>query len=412
MCTSRTCEQSVLVGFEVRDVLAEAVYRFRPVVHLRTGGVTAIQVLAGAATDGEHPRPQTAIPERAVRMDVGFAAEALRRAHRHGVLQPLHLTLWAETLCVEQDPLAPLLDTIAELGREPRQVVIRPLVLPGRPAPADLDAGLRRLRVAGLRLGLDAAGTHPLMAVIDARPEVLHLAAQHAGGLPDSSRARSALAGASTLAAQSGATLVADGCERPEQAAALRAQGVYQVQGRLLGPTRDVPRTQPIPAAVLERRIAGPLPEQTRRATGGTAGVVADLAHPASTLPLDATGETARAVFAQQSGLTGLVLVDEGRHPLLALNRDRFMLAITGPFGHALHARRPAAGLAERPRTLHLQASLTEAVDLVADSPAAHIHDDIVLTDHDGRCQGVLRVQDLVRDLAQRQDRPPALAHC
>jgi hypothetical protein len=124
-------------------------------------------------------------------------------------------------------------------------------------------------------------------------------------------------------------------------------------------------------------------------------------------LPLNATGETARALFAHQPELTGLVLVDDEGHPLLLLDRDRFMLAISAAFGHALYARRPAAGLADRPRTLDLQTSVIDAVDRVAATSPQHIYDDIVLIDHQGRCQGVLRVRDLVRDLAHRQDRPP-----
>lgn len=70
-------------------------------------------------------------------------------------------------------------------------------------------------------------------------------------------------------------------------------------------------------------------------------------------------------------------------------------------------------GLADRPRTLGLDASLTEAIDMVADTLARRMNDDIVV-DEQRRCQGVLRVGDLVRDLAQRQskqpNRPPAPA--
>jgi hypothetical protein len=134
--------------------------------------------------------------------------------------------------------------------------------------------------------------------------------------------------------------------------------------------------------------------------------LVADLTHPAATMPCDTTGETARAVFADRPELTGLVLVDEYQRPMLSLNRDRFMVAITGPFGHSLHARRSASGLGDPPRTLGLGASLTDAIEMVADTPSQRMYDDIVVVDHHGRCQGVLRIGDLVRDLAQRQSAP------
>lgn len=83
------------------------------------------------------------------------------------------------------------------------------------------------------------------------------------------------------MAAQSGATLIADGCDTAEQAATLRDHGVYQVQGHLLGRAHRCP----VPAAVLERRTT-PATESaiTETAPGsGTVspGVAADLVHPA-----------------------------------------------------------------------------------------------------------------------------------
>lgn len=394
---------------QIRDVVGDVPYRFRPVVHLRTGGVMALEVhTRAAADDADHVRPVTGLAGRSVRLDVGFTAEAARRAHKHGMLLPLHLSLWADTVCAEHDPLPPLRDTVADLGCDPSQVVIRLVVAPDQAPPGNLEDGLTRLRAAGFGLGLDAAGTYPMITLIDVRPEVLLLAARHTAGLPSAPRARAALASAITLAEQTGATLIADGCDTAEHATALRAQGVYQVQGQLLGPSQQRPRTQPIPAVVLDRRTSPASTDPTSVDIDPRRPVVAaDLAHPAAALPLDTIGDTARTLFAHRPELTGLVLVDEEHHPLLSLNRDRFMLAITGPFGHSLHAKRPAAGLADPPRTLHLQTSLAEAIDMVADTPTEHIYDDIIVTDHQGRCQGVLRIRDLVRDLAQRQDRPP-----
>ncbi|HEY2725364.1 MAG TPA: CBS domain-containing protein, partial [Pseudonocardiaceae bacterium] len=135
--------------------------------------------------------------------------------------------------------------------------------------------------------------------------------------------------------------------------------------------------------------------------------VVADLAHPAAMIPHDTTGEAARELFADRPELTGLVLVDDHQRPVLSLNRDRFMLAITGPFGHSLYARRRAADLGDLPRTLGMGASLAEAIDMVADTNAQRMYDDIVVVDGPGRCHGVLRIGDLVRDMAQRQSAPP-----
>lgn len=407
------------VVLQIRDVVEDIRHRFRSVVHLRTGRVMALEVRAcPAAGELDHLRPVTGIAERLVRLDVRFAAEAARRGAEYERLLPLHLTLWADTVCAEYNPLVPLLDTLSDIGRDPGQVVIRLVVPPGEATPANLPVGLARLRAAGFGLGLDAVGTFPMATLIDVAPEVLLLGTRHTTGLPATPPALAALAGSAALATQTGATLVADGCDTTEQAIALRAHGVSLVQGDLLGPTRRRPHTQPVPAALLDQLIPptavppgtrnGHHAQPVRTAPAPTRpAVVADLAHPAAMIPHDTTGEAARELFADRPELTGLVLVDDHQRPVLSLNRDRFMLAITGPFGHSLYARRRAADLGDLPRTLGMGASLAEAIDMVADTNAQRMYDDIVVVDGPGRCHGVLRIGDLVRDMAQRQSAPP-----
>ncbi|HEY2723293.1 MAG TPA: EAL domain-containing protein [Pseudonocardiaceae bacterium] len=405
---------------QIRDLVGEARYRFRPVVHLRTGRAMALEVRAcPAGGELDHLRSVTGIAERLVHMDVTFAAQAARRAADYESVLPLHLFLWAATACAPRDPLGPLLDAVADIGRTPGQVVVRLVVPDGEPAPADLGTGLARLRAAGFGVGLDAAGTYPMETLIEARPEVLLLAAKHTAGLPATPDARAALAGCAELAGRTGSTLIADGCDTAEQAEALRSRGAYLVQGELLGPAHRRPLTQPIPAVILDRLTTpegtGPGAPSTRPAPAAAAAAEAtgrimavELAHPAATMLSDTTAEAACALFADRPELTGAVVVDGKHRPLACLNRDRFMLAITGPFGYALHARRPAVELGEPPRTLGPKASLAEAIELVAETPVQRMSDDIVLLDYIGRCQGVLRIGDLVRDLAHRQATFPA----
>lgn len=405
---------------QVRDALGGLRFAFRPVVHLRTGGVVALEARAHpAAGELDDLRSLTGLAERLIQFDVKFAAEAARRATEHERLLPLHLALWTDTVCAEHDPLRPLLDTVADVGRDPAQVVIRLVMPPDRSAPQHLGTGLARLRAAGFGVGLDAVASYPITTLIDARPEVLLLTARHIAGPATTATGAAALAGSVALAAQLGSTLIADGIDTAEQAAALRHHGASLVQGQLLGPPHRRPRTQPVPAVVLDQLTAAPeaagasngrpdpAAAEVAAAPAPEAAVAADLAHPAAAMPGDTTGETARSVFADRPELTGLVLVDEHQRPLLSLNRDRFMLAITGPFGYSLYANRPAAGLGDPPRTLHLEASLADAVDMVATAPTQRMYDDIVLIDGQGRCQGVLRVRDLVRDLAQRRTLSP-----
>lgn len=410
------------VVLQIRDAVGEIRYRFRPVVHLRTGRVMALEVRAcPAAGDLGHLRPVTGIAERLVQLDVRFAVEAVRRAAEYGTLLPLQLNLWADTACAEHDPLGPLVCALADAGYQPAQVTVRLVVSQEDPVPRDIARGLARLRAAGFGVAMDTAA-HPMTTLLDAGADVLLLSARHTGGLPEAADSQAVLAGSVALAAHTGATLVADGCDTPEQVAALWEHGVDHVQGELLGPSRRRPHTQPVPAVVLDRLTRrGPTSEPPAGAGapagggGAAAGpqraVVGDLAHPAVTMPADTTGDAARAVFADRTELSSLVLVDEQLRPIVVLHRDRFMLAITGPFGHSLHARRPAAGLGEPPRTLGGDADLAEAIAMVADTPGHWMYDDIVIVDRDGCCRSVLRIGDLVRDLARRQEAFTALAH-
>ncbi|GAA0553911.1 hypothetical protein GCM10009533_59890 [Saccharopolyspora spinosporotrichia] len=46
------------------------------------------------------------------------------------------------------------------------------------------------------------------------------------------------------------------------------------------------------------------------------------------------------------------MLVDEDGRPQQTITRNRFLLGVAGPYGHALHVRKPAARLADEPRVL------------------------------------------------------------
>src|SRR5690606_38813584 len=66
---------------------------------------------------------------------------------------------------------------------------------------------------------------------------------------------------------------------------------------------------------------------------------------PATTLPHDVTAEKVREVLADHPEVNGVVLVDSRNRPQWTIDRNRFLLAVTGPYGHALHAHRPASRL-------------------------------------------------------------------
>ncbi|MET1075725.1 MAG: diguanylate cyclase, partial [Umezawaea sp.] len=134
------------------------------------------------------------------------------------------------------------------------------------------------------------------------------------------------------------------------------------------------------------------------RATGPR---VTDFLHPATTLPEDATSERVRELLAGQPSLSGVVLVDPDGRPVWSVDRNRFLLAVTGPYGHALHARRDAARLADRPHLIATDTGAVELLEIVAGADRVRTNDDLVVVDADERCLGVVRVADVVRGIAE-----------
>jgi diguanylate cyclase (GGDEF)-like protein len=106
-------------------------------------------------------------------------------------------------------------------------------------------------------------------------------------------------------------------------------------------------------------------------------------------------------VLAEENGPTGIVGVDAANRPLWSVDRTRFLVAVTGPYGHALHAKRPAERLADSPHTIRADAGALEFLELVTDADWGRTGDDVVVIDPAGKCLGVVLVTDVVRGVAE-----------
>jgi hypothetical protein len=94
-----------------------------------------------------------------------------------------------------------------------------------------------------------------------------------------------------------------------------------------------------------------------------------------------------------------VILVDEYQRPRSSVDRSRFLLSIAGPYGHALHAKRPAHRLADPPRVVPRTTPAIAAMHL-AGRDAARVYDDLVVVDEVGRCMDIVHVGDLIRHAA------------
>ncbi|MDQ3760126.1 MAG: GGDEF domain-containing protein [Actinomycetota bacterium] len=385
-------------------------FAFQPLINLHTGGVVAMEMLARPMhRDVRSLLRSAAHAGRLEKLDVTLAVTAARYSSEHETLLPLHLNLMADTVVTEGETLAPLHHTLSDTGRQASQTVLE--INPSHAAlkPELLLAGLHRLRRLGYRIALDGvgAGNYPLTLIAEASPDLIKMDREVIFGLPRESSCMAVLEALQHLALRIGAQVVAEGVECPEQLATLRQYGVGIAQGDLLGPPNRRPLTYlPISAIGEFRAPVSPAP------THGPPGArITDFMHPAVTLPISATGEEVRTVLSDRPTISGVVLLDDGGRPRYTLDRNRFLLAVSGAYGHALYAKREAARLADEPRVLDSSSSALAALELVSSSVAHRRYDDIVVLDSAGRCAGTVSVGDVIQGVAKMNIEQAAALH-
>ncbi|MER6440881.1 GGDEF domain-containing protein [Streptomyces sp. NPDC001185] len=355
-------------------------FAFQPVVNLTTGGVTALEILA---------RPETgdilAQARRDPELDGRLAASAVRAASRKETLLPLHVNVFAGTLA-DLGGLAALREAVRAAGRSPWEVTVD-IGPPYTHVPqhALLEA-VAALRGHGFRICADGVGDGdvPLRLLTDLAPELVKLDV--------SLLARPAAVRAMrTLCEQLGALLSVEGVETELQCSAAVAAGAQLAQGDLFAPPARLPAAD-VYVPVLSPGVAPTPPPGPS---------VLQFVRPAALLPATASAGRVRALLTGSPDVSGVLLVDPAGVPVRSVHRSRFLLSMSGPFGHALYADRPAAKLGDPPRTVGVDATAWEVLDVVADGERDRTSDDVAVVDRHGRCVGVVRLADLVRALSE-----------
>ncbi|MCX5054784.1 MULTISPECIES: GGDEF domain-containing protein [unclassified Streptomyces] len=355
-------------------------FAFQPVVNLTTGGVAGLEILA---------RPEAgdilAEARRNPELDGRLAVLAVRAAARKETLLPLHVNVFAGTLA-DLGGLTPLHDAVRAAGRLPWEVTID-IGPPYTHVPhqALLEA-VCALRAQGFRISADGVGDGdvPLRLLTDMRPDLVKLDA--------SLLARpAAVMAMRTLCEQLGALLSVEGVETELQCGAAISAGAQLAQGELFAPPARLPAADVYvpprsPGAVTVPR-SGPSVRQFVR--------------PAALLPATASAGQVRALLTGSPEVSGVLLVDQHGLPVRSVHRSRFLLSMSGRYGHALYADRPAVKLGDHPRTVGVDATAWEVLDVVAVGDRSRTSDDVAVVDRHGRCVGVVRLADLVRALAE-----------
>jgi EAL domain-containing protein (putative c-di-GMP-specific phosphodiesterase class I)/GGDEF domain-containing protein len=394
----------------VSETLRGTRFAFQSLVNLHTGGVVAVEILARPPHDDVRTlRCSAARAGRLEKLDVALAVSAAHHSAAHETLLPLHINLLADTVMGEAELLAPLHRALEKTGRRSSETMLDINPCYGELAPDLLLAGLRRLRRRGYRIALDGvgAGSYPLTAIAEAQPDLIKIDPEIVAGLPNNRNCLAVLDALARLAPRIGAQPVAEGVESPEQLATLRQYGVGIAQGNLFGP----PSRRPLTCLPSSGIAEFPAPPSPAHACGLPGKRITDFLQPALTLPVSATAEDVRTVLSDRPAVSAVVLLDDDGRPCCTLDRNRFLLAVSGAYGHALHARREAARLGDPPRVLGSGASALAALDLMRSSQAHRMYDDIVVVDRDGRCAGVVRIGDLIQGVAEMNVQQAAALH-
>ncbi|MFC4563262.1 EAL domain-containing protein [Nocardiopsis mangrovi] len=355
----------------------------RPVVDLDSGSVLAVEVESPVSAPADDPAAQAEL-----------LARLARRMTTLESLLPLVLPLPATAVAGADPELFRLLERgLRRAGRRPRDVTLMlgPDMdgLPRR----ELVRGITRARGLGFRCALGTSSIAPDL-FLDADPFLVRLDPRLTAGIPGDDRRTAMVEGLARIAQGTGAFLLATGVDSVHQLLRLREIGIRLAHGPLFADDRWNPgdRIRPIPdTAVASAASAAP---------GDSGPSIAEFVLPPVAMANDATAEDVLDAFTNDTALTSVVLIDHAERPIALLDRTRFLLAITGPYGHALHAKRPAYRLADPPRTVPRGFRAMEALR-AAGADRERVYDDLVTVNEFGQCTGVVHVGDLIRSLAQ-----------
>jgi EAL domain-containing protein (putative c-di-GMP-specific phosphodiesterase class I) len=375
-------------------------FAFEPLLNLVNGRPVGLEVLRCQARDRVDVVARTAVwgTRQLAEFDSGIAIASVLHSTGYDATVPLHIDVLADTVVTARRRIGQLRASLrnrdAGSGAPPILLEINPAL---SAAPADaLAAGIAELRADGFGIGFDSVGRgFGLDLIAELEPDLVKIDPGLVARLPHQARARTVVRALVEVCQVVGVRVAATGVAAPDQLAAVRDHGIPWAQGPLLAEPRSRPSTAGILLAVdLMPRQHAPVPPDPR----GKRPSVADLAQAAVSRPDDVTAESVRQALADHPQAGSVVLLDAGGRPTGFLDRNRFMLAISGPFGRALYANRPARALADPPRTLPATTDVRSALQFCLAGDRERSYDDLVLLDAAGGCAGIIRVTDLLQE--------------
>jgi diguanylate cyclase (GGDEF)-like protein len=372
-------------------------FAFQPLLSTRTGRVVAVEALARPAQGNIHTLFRAASRAgQLVQTDIALIGHALLAAEdSHTVSQdrsvPLHVNALAATAARPDEMMRYIAPVLRHTGRHSSNVVLEIGTPFCQVRRNDLLMGIEKLRAEGFRIALDGIGDGdvPLALLAEAAPDMFKIDSRLLAGLPDDPAAYAMFEALAHLATRTDTKLAVVGVDTDTQLLALSRLGVRVAQGRGLADAVQEPQLIQAMAEAAANRVTAVKPPR-----------VTDFLHPAVMLPVTATADEVRSTLADRPDVNGVVLVDEKWQPQYSIDRSRFLIVVTGPYGHALHAKRAAARHADPPLLIDREATGLELLELVGDTDWERTADDVVVTDESGRCVGVVRITEVIRGVA------------
>lgn len=383
-------------------------YELQPLYSLHTGCAVAVESLARPVGIGIRDLfAQARRNGRLCEVDIDLAARAIDDEAQQQTLLPLHVNLLAPSVAAPAELMRPLLDAVAVSGRRPKDVIVEIGPPFTQVSHEKLVEGLHRLREYGFPIAIDGLGIGdlPLSLLADVLADMVKIDRSLLRALPSNPAAQAIVEAVVHVAARTDARIAACGVETDQELRAARAIGVRIVQGPALSaeqlPLRDLMADTGTVAGAPE------IPTLSRVSTPS----VADFVRSPVALAATATCDDARRALAADDKPMALVGLDTAGRPQWTIDRSRFLLQLSGRYGHALHATKPATRFADAPHIVRADATALDALELVADAEADRIYDDLVVVDRDGVCLGVVRVAELIRGVADSKIRQAATLH-
>ncbi|HJE60861.1 MAG TPA: EAL domain-containing protein [Nocardiopsis listeri] len=360
---------------------------FRPIVDLDSGAVVAVEVVAPVPEGLGRPDRSG----RAAALVAEWLSALVRSVGGAESLLPLVLPLPSVALADGGDLPAMAESALRRAGRRPRDITL--MLTPDLvDLPRDIVmAGVTGLRSVGFRCGFGTAMARPDM-VVEALPFLIRLDPKLVAGIDSDQRHSGIVEGLSRIGRSSGVYALGAGVTRGEEIVRLRECGVRLGGGTFFTDPgwRPGEKVTPVPepgATTLGDTDAGPR--------------VTEFMVPPLDFDSESTGEHVLEAFTADTALNSVVLIDHRERPTGVIDRTRFLLSVTGRYGHALHAKRPALRLAESPRTVPAWMSAIAALR-VAGQDRERVYDDLIVTNPYGQCLGVVHVSDLIQSLSRQ----------